>query len=175
MFMRKALLLGSALLIAANAADADEGPGLGQGLTGQELAAIDYTVMPDGDGLPQGSGNALAGRAVYTRVCLACHGENGSGGLNDALVGGHGTLTGPAPQKTVGSYWPYATTIFDYVRRAMPFQAPGSLSNDDIYAVTAYLLFANDIIDGDDVMDAQTLPRVKMPNRDNFVWAVTPE
>lgn len=154
---------------------AEEGPGLGQVLTADEVAAVDYTIMPDGDGLPEGSGNAIRGREVYNRHCLACHGENGSGGLNDVLAGGHGTLTGPAPQKTVGSFWPYATTIFDYLRRAMPFQAPGSLSNDDIYAVTAYLLHVNDIIDEEDKIDAGTLPEVEMPNRDNFVWGVTPE
>ncbi|MCH8334835.1 MAG: hypothetical protein IIC61_02990 [Proteobacteria bacterium] len=95
--------------------------------------------------------------------------------MNDVLSGGHGSLAGPKPLKTVGSYWPYATTIFDYLRRAMPFQMPGSLSNDDIYAVTAYLLFVNDIIAEDAEIDAESLPQVRMPNRDNFVWGYTPE
>lgn len=154
---------------------ADGGPGLGEELTAEEVAAIDFTIMPDGDGLPEGSGDAVAGRRVYNENCLACHGEDGAGGLNDVLAGGHGSISGPEPQKTVGSYWPYATTIFDYVRRAMPFQTPGSLSNDDVYAVTAYLLFVNGIISEDTAIDAESLPGVNMPNRDNFVWGHTPQ
>jgi cytochrome c len=154
---------------------ADDGPRLGQELTAEELAAVDYTIMPNGDGLPEGSGNAATGRAIYNQNCVACHGENGTGGVNDVLSGGHGSLTGTSPQKTVGSFWPYATTIFDYVRRAMPFQTPGSLSNDEIYAVTAYLLFVNDIIAEDTEMNAASLANVKMPNRDNFAWGYTPE
>jgi len=149
-------------------------PALGEALTAAELDAVDFTIMPDGDGLPEGSGDAAAGREVYQRNCLACHGENGTGGVNDRLAGGHGTLTGERPIKTVGSYWPYATTVFDYVRRAMPFQAPGSLSNDEIYAVTAYLLHINGIIAEDEVLDATSLPGVAMPNRDNFEWGYEP-
>jgi len=91
------------------------------------------------------------------------------------LVGGHGSLTTDRPRKTVGSYWPYATTLFDYVHRAMPYQAPGSLSNDDVYAVTAYILYLNDVVDENDQLDADTLPDVRMPNRDNFVWAYSPD
>lgn len=175
MSTRNTLLLVCLGAIGTGAALADDSPGLGQELTARELAAVDFTIMPDGDGLPAGTGNAVTGRDVYNQNCLACHGENGTGGVNDVLSGGHGSLTGPSPQKTVGSYWPYATTIFDYLRRAMPFQMPGSLSNDDIYAVTAYLLFVNDIIDEDTEIDATSLPQVKMPNRDNFVWGYTPE
>jgi cytochrome c len=173
--MRSASLLLAVGLFGANALFADDGPGLGKELSADEVAAVDFTVMPDGDGLPAGSGNAVTGRDVYTRNCLACHGENGTGGVNDALSGGHGSIRGPMPQKTVGSYWPYATTIFDYVRRAMPFQTPDILSNDEIYAVTAYLLFVNDIIAEDEEMNADSLPNVKMPNRANFVWGYTPE
>ena len=139
------------------------------------LAAIDYTILPNGDGLPAGSGTAIQGAAVYQQNCLACHGERGSGGVNDALAGGHGTLTTARPQKTVGSYWPYATTIFDYVRRAMPLQAPGTLDNDQVFAVTAYILYLNDIVEEDEEMNAESLPRVKMPNRDGFSWAYRPE
>ncbi len=175
MSTRNALLLVCLGAIGTGAVLADDSPGLGQELTARELAAVDFTIMPDGDGLPAGAGNAVAGREIYKQNCLACHGENGTGGVNDVLSGGHGSLTGPRPQKTVGSYWPYATTIFDYLRRAMPFQMPGSLSNDDIYAVTAYLLFVNDIIAEDTEIDARSLPQVKMPNRDNFVWGYTPE
>jgi cytochrome c len=175
MSMRNALLIVTAGFCGMSVVLADDSPGLGQQLTAEELAAVDFTIMPDGDGLPAGSGTAVTGRDIYIQNCLACHGENGTGGVNDALSGGHGSLTGPEPQKTVGSFWPYATTVFDYVRRAMPFQAPGSLASDEIYAVTAYLLFVNDIIAEDADMNAESLPRVKMPNRDNFVWGYTPK
>ena len=175
MSTRKAMWVVGIGLLGTGTVLADDGPGLGQELTAEELAAVDFTIMPDGDGLPEGSGTAVIGREVYNQNCLACHGENGTGGINDVLAGGHGSLTGPQPQKTVGSFWPYATTIFDYIRRAMPFQTPDSLSNDEIYAVTAYLLFVNDIIAEDAEMNAASLARVKMPNRDNFVWGYTPK
>jgi cytochrome c len=173
--MRNVVLFVIAACSGTGVVVADDGPGLGQEMTAEELAAIDFTVMADGNGLPEGSGNAIEGRRVYNQNCLACHGEDGTGGINDTLAGGHGSLAGPTPQKTVGSYWPYATTIFDYVRRAMPFQTPGSLSDDEIYAVTAYLLFVNDVIAEDTEMNAKSLPQVRMPNRENFVWGVTPE
>lgn len=175
MFTRNASLLLVVGTFATMATMADESPGLGQSLTAEQIAAVDFTIMPDGDGLPKGSGNAVSGRDVFNRNCLACHGENGIGGVNDVLSGGHGSIQGPNPQKTVGSYWPYATTIFDYVRRAMPLQTPGVLSNDELYAVTAYLLYVNEIIAEDAEMNADTLANVKMPNRDNFVWGYTPE
>jgi len=166
----RAVLAAAVGLLGFQAAIADDGPGLGEELSAAQLQAVDYTIMPDGDGLPAGSGNAAAGLEVYNANCLACHGENGTGGINDTLAGGHGSLTGPRPQKTLGSFWPYATTVFDYVRRAMPYQSPGSLSNDDVYAVTAYLLYVNKIIEVDLELDAGSLPRVEMPNRDNFEW-----
>ena len=175
MFMRNALLVGTSILFGTCIAMADDNPMLGEELSAEQLAAVDFTIMPDGDGLPDGSGTAVAGREVYNQNCLACHGENGAGGVNDVLAGGHGSLTGPRPQKTVGSYWPHATTVFDYIRRAMPFQTPDSLSNDETYAVTAYVLFVNDIIAEDAEMNADTLPQVRMPNRDNFVWGYTPK
>jgi cytochrome c len=109
------------------------------------------------------------GAAVYEQKCQACHGAKGAGQPNDRLVGGQGTLASKTPVKTIGSYWPYATTVFDYVRRAMPYQQPQSLSNDEIYAITAYLLHMNGIIGERDEMNAQTLAKVRMPNRDNFV------
>ena len=151
-----------------------DAPSLGVELSAQESATLDITVMPNGDGLPGGSGNASAGIGVYTTNCMACHGEKGVDGINDTLAGGHGTLTSDRPQKTIGSYWPYATTLFDYVRRAMPYQTPGNLSNDELYSVTAYLLFLNGVIEKDKELNADTLPQVKMPNRDNFVWAYSP-
>ncbi|HZW60064.1 MAG TPA: cytochrome c [Woeseiaceae bacterium] len=157
-----------ALLLVAAAAAGDDGPGLGMPVPGAALEALDFTVLPDGTGLPPGEGSASTGAVLYRQHCLACHGENGSGGANDRLAGGQGSLDGPAPVKTVGSYWPYATTLFDYLRRAMPYNVPGSLSNDQIYALTAYLLALNGIVDDTAVMNRDSLPAVRMPNRDNF-------
>ncbi len=119
--------------------------------------------------MPPGSGTASAGKVLYAQKCLACHGPEGAGMPNDQLVGGHGTLKTAAAVKTIGSYWPYATTVFDYIRRAMPFVAPQSLSNDETYALTAYLLFLNGVIKEGDAMHAQTLPAVVMPNREGFI------
>jgi mono/diheme cytochrome c family protein len=150
---------------------AQEGPGLGVVATPRQVEGWDISIGPDGKGLPPGSGTAREGAQVYAQKCLACHGANGAGQPNDRLAGGQGTIATAMPVKTVGSYWPYATTIFDYVRRAMPFTAPMSLTDDEVYAVTAYILRINGIIGDTDVIDAETLPRVEMPNRDNFVWA----
>jgi len=150
-----------------------QSPGLGQPVSAVEIQAIDFTIMPDGIGLPPGSGDAVRGATVYQTHCQSCHGEQGVGGLNDRLAGGHGSLTSNSPVKTVGSYWPYATTLFDYVRRAMPYTAPGNLTDDDLFAVTAYVLFVNGIVGETTVVDAKTLPGIKMPNADNFVWAVS--
>lgn len=153
---------------------ADESPGLGEAVDAETIAAIDYTVMPDGEGLPPGAGSAAEGRDVFNQNCIACHGTEGEGTLNDQLVGGHGSIGTDNPVKTVGSYWPYATTVFDYIRRAMPLQTPGVLSNDELYAVTAYLLFMNGIVAEDEVLSAESLPAVEMPNRDGFSWAYSP-
>ena len=135
------------------------------------LAAWDISIDPTGATLPEGSGDAVAGAAVYTAKCESCHGAGASGGegLADPLVGGIDTLTSDAPVKTVGSFWPYATTLFDYTRRAMPLDAPMTLSDDEVYAVSAYILSLNGIIGETDEMNAQTLPKVQMPNRDGFV------
>jgi len=162
-------ILALALAVLASAAFA-ESPNLGRVATPDEIAAWDISVGPDGAGLPPGSGSPKEGEAVYIPKCLGCHGEKGAGKPNDALVGGQGTLAGDqTPIKTVGSFWPYATTIFDYVRRAMPLNAPKSLTNDEVYAVVAYILQLNGIIGENDVMNAQTLPLVRMPNRNGFV------
>ncbi len=161
----------AALALAAASAAAQEGPGLGVEATPEQVAAWSLTVLPDGTGLPPGSGTARAGAAIYAQKCLACHGTEGRDGPNDRLAGGHGTLADAAPVKTVGSYWPYATTVFDYIRRAMPFTQPQSMSSDEIYALTAYLLYINDVVGQDEVIDARTLPAVEMPNRGNFYWA----
>ena len=144
-------------------------PGLGRDATAAQIAGWDISVGPDGAGLPPGSGTALKGAVVYEQKCRACHGARGAGQPNDRLVGGQGTLAGKAPVRTVGSYWPYATTLFDYVRRAMPYPQPQSLSPDEVYAVTAYVLHLNGIIAESDEMNARTLPAVKMPNRDRFI------
>jgi cytochrome c len=126
-------------------------------------------VSPGGDNAPPGSGSVAQGQRVYAADCAMCHGANGQGGPMDRLVGGIGTLNTKKPVKTVGSYWPYATTVFDYVRRAMPFNRPGTLTNDQVYAVTAYLLHLNGIVGPIAVMDAKTLLSVKMPNEANFI------
>jgi len=148
---------------------AQETPNLGRSATPAEIAAWDISIAPDGAGLPAGSGTAAKGAVVYAEKCQACHGERGAGQPNDRLVGGHGTLASTAPVRTIGSYWPYATTVFDYVRRAMPYIQPRTLSDDEVYAVTAYLLHLNGVIGEQDEMNARTLPAVRMPNRDNFI------
>jgi len=158
-----------ALILLSSAALA-EGPELGRVATPDEIASWDISVGPDGTGLPSGRGTPKQGEAVYAQKCAACHGEKGAGKPNDQLVGGRGSLSGDqAPVKTVGSFWPYATTLFDYIRRAMPLNAAKSLSDDEVYAVCAYLLQLNGIIGEDNAMDAQTLPQVQMPNRDGFI------
>ena len=162
-----AVCFAGAALLAARTGWAE--PGLGRPATADEIAAWDISIPPDGSGLPPGSGTAKQGAAVYAAKCVACHGENGVGKPADALAGGIGTLASATPRKTVGSYWPYATTLFDYVRRAMPYDKPMSLSSDEVYAVSAYLLSLNGIIAEDATMDAGTLPKVEMPNRHGFV------
>jgi S-disulfanyl-L-cysteine oxidoreductase SoxD len=163
------LAVASALAVVSNAALA-ENPNLGRIAAPEEIASWDISIGPDGAGLPPGSGTPKQGEAVYTEKCLVCHGEKGAGKPNDVLVGGRGTLAGDQPPvKTVGSFWPYATTLFDYVRRAMPLNESKSLTNDEVYAVVAYLLQLNGIIGENETINAQILPRVQMPNRDGFM------
>jgi S-disulfanyl-L-cysteine oxidoreductase SoxD len=145
-----------------------QSPNLGRPAAPEEIAAWDISIGPDGAGLPSGSGTPRQGEAVYIAKCLACHGEKGAGKPNDVLVGGRGTLADQAPLKTVGSFWPYGTTLFDYVRRAMPLNESKSLSNDEVYAVVAYLLRLNDIIGDNDTISAETLPKISMPNAEGF-------
>jgi cytochrome c len=145
----------------------------------QELAKF-FSIPPDGTGLPPGSGTPAAGAKVFADNCAACHGDKGQGnpakGIGgDRLLGGRSTLASATPIKTVESYWPYSTTLFDYVKRAMPFSAPGSLSDNDVYAVVAYILSEAKIIKPTDTMNAATLPKVTMPNRDGFVPDTRPE
>ena len=148
-----------------------ETPNLGRVATPAEVVGWDVSISPDGSGLPPGRGTSAQGAVVFERKCQSCHGERGAGQPNDRLVGGHGTLASKTPVRTIGSYWPYATTVFDYVRRAMPYTQSHSLSDDEVYAVTAYLLHLNGITGESDVMNAETLPKVRMPNRDNFILA----
>ena len=163
-----AAIIGAAIMATAPAICA-EGPGLGQPIAPADLAPWDISIGPDGAGLPPGRGTVAQGEAVYASHCQACHGEKGAGRPNDALVGGVGTLPSDRPLKTVGSYWPYATTLFDYVRRAMPWSETKLLSDSDLYAVSAYILHLNGIIGADAALDAQSLPKVTMPNRDGFI------
>jgi S-disulfanyl-L-cysteine oxidoreductase SoxD len=146
-----------------------DGPDLGVAVTPQEVASWDISVGPDGADLPSGSGSVAQGAIVYKEKCAGCHGARGEGQIGDRLVGGFGTLSGQTkPVKTVGSFWPYPTTLFDYIRRAMPLLQPQSLSNRDVYAVTAYILRLNGIIGEREMMKATSLPKVKMPNRNKF-------
>jgi S-disulfanyl-L-cysteine oxidoreductase SoxD len=161
--------VGAVLLAACATQGGAPGPELGRAATAAEIAARDISIPPGGAGLPAGGGTARQGAAVYAAKCVSCHGDKGAGKPADALVGGIGTLATAKPVRTVGSYWPHATTLFDYVRRAMPLREPLSLADDEVYAVSAYVLYLNGIVGEDEPMNAKTLPLVKMPNRDGFV------
>lgn len=176
----RGLAIGAAVvaMTAAAAAQTSTNPparfGIGRPATPQEIAAIDIDIMPDGRGLPPGRGTSADGAAIYAAKCAQCHGKTGREGPNDILVGreprtGFPFSQDPTLPHTIGNYWPYATTVFDYVRRAMPPTAPGSLSDDEVYALTAFLLHANELIAADAVMDRTTLAAVKMPAREHFV------
>jgi S-disulfanyl-L-cysteine oxidoreductase SoxD len=187
MFTPKHMLQAAGMLVAVSVAAAaspalaqnQDHYGLGTPIGPQELAK--YSAIPaDGTGLPPGSGTAAAGAKVFADSCAACHGDKGQGNPakgvgGDRLLGGRGTLASDTPIKTVESYWPYATTLFDYVKRAMPFNAPGTLSDNDVYAVVAYILSEAKIIKPTDTMNATTLPKVTMPNRDGFIPDSRPE
>ena len=162
-----------AITVLASSARGDpagDAPHLGMPMSHDEVAKWDLTIFPDGRGLPPGHGTAKEGRQIYERQCASCHGDEGQGATAEELVSEPTPPTVDNPSKAIGSYWPSAPTIFDFIRRGMPPAAPGSLSADQIYAVTAYLLAANKIIGETDEINAETLPKVKMPNRDGFVW-----
>src|SRR5258705_5042841 len=143
--------------------------GVGRPPTPDEIRALGAAIAPDGEGLPAGSGTVAAGREVFAAQCSRCHGPNGEGGVGATLVGGQGTLRSAHPLKTVGSYWPYATTLWDYINRAMPFDQPGLLKPSEAYAAVAYILNMNGIIREDQVIDATSLPKIVMPNRDGVI------
>jgi cytochrome c len=168
------LLLSSALAITLLSAQSPK-YGVGRTPTPEEIRAWDISVAPDGTGLPAGKGTAVEGKDIYTRRCSECHGDKAQGAEQPALVGGVGTLNTAKPLKTTVSYWPYATTLWDYTNRTMPFDTPGVLTNDQVYAVVAYILHLGGVIGENDVMDAQTLPKIKMPNRDGFVKDPRPD
>lgn len=149
--------------------------GLGRPAEEAEVQAWNIEISPFGDGLPAGSGTAKQGAKIFTAKCSSCHGPKGIEGPAPRLIGGIGTLATAEPVKTVGSYWPYATTLYDYVYRAMPPTAPQSLKPDEVYAVSAWILAQNGIIQEDRVMDAATLPKVEMPNRKGFVSDPRPD
>src|SRR5580692_8487097 len=169
MSMRRTLATAALTLALASGAFA-QSPNLGKPISPEDLATWDISIGPDGAGLPVGSGTVQQGQAIFAAKCQPCHNEKGAGTPNDRLVGGQGTLTGDKPAiKTVGSYWPYATTLFDYIRRAMPLYESKSLSNDEVYSAVAYLLNLNGVIPDTETINAQTLPKVTMPNRDGFI------
>jgi S-disulfanyl-L-cysteine oxidoreductase SoxD len=149
--------------------------GIGRAATPAEIAGWNIDIDRYGNNLPPGSGSVSRGREVFDQQCAACHGAKGEGGVGDRLVGGQGALATPDPVKTVGSYWPYAPTLFDYIRRAMPQNAPESLSNDDVYAVSAYILNLNGLLPAQATLDAKTLSAIKMPNRKMFVGDPRPD
>jgi len=149
--------------------------GVGHAPTPEESRRLGISIGPDGKGLPEGSGTAAAGKETYANRCAKCHGANGEGRDSVALAGGQGTLKSPKPLKTVGSFWPYATTLWDYINRAMPFDRPGTLTTGQVYSLTAYVLFLNGIVAENAVIDARTLPKVEMPNRHGFVADPRPD
>lgn len=167
MFMRKHLIVAAALALGSSTAFA-QAPNLGKPIDPAEITVWDISILPDGTGLPPGSGTPAQGAPIYAQKCAMCHGVEGKGGVNAAVVGG-GPIKDMESTKTVANFWPYATTIFDFTRRAMPWQQPKTLTNDEVYALTAYILALNKLIGENDEMNAKTLPKVKMPNRDGFI------
>ena len=167
----------SAVLLVASVTLSAQSPRdqVGRPPTPEEIRELGSAIAPDGTGLPAGSGTVAAGREIFAAQCARCHGPNGEGDIGARLVGGQGTLATPRPLKTVGSFWPYATTLWDYINRAMPFDRPGLLQPPEVYAVVAYVLNLNGIVEPDRMIDATSLPKVKMPNRDGFVADPRPD
>ncbi len=158
----------TALVATMTSAQAQSKYGIGRPATPDEIAGWNIDIGRDGSGLPPGSGTVSHGHEIFVQQCAACHGDKAEGAVGDRLIGGQGTLATAKPVRTVGSYWPYAPTLFDYIRRAMPQNAPQSLSDDDVYAVSAYILSLNGIVPADATLDAKSLAAIRMPNRDGF-------
>ncbi len=163
------------LLVAATLSAQPPKYNVGRAPTADELRQLDISVSPSGKGLPEGRGTAAEGKEIFANRCARCHGPKGEGKESVALAGGQGSLKGPKPLRTVGSYWPYATTVFDYISRAMPFDKPGTLGAGQSYSLTAFVLYLNGLVGENDVIDARTLPQIKMPNRDGFVKDPRPD
>ena len=169
MFMRKTPITAFVLALSLGSSAAfAQAPNLGKPIDPAEIAAWDISILPDGTGLPPGSGTPAQGAPIYAQKCAMCHGIDGKGGVNAAVVGGD-PIKDMESAKTIANFWPYATTLFDFTRRAMPWQQPKTLTNDEVYALTAYILALNKLIGETDEMNAKTLPKVKMPNRDGFI------
>jgi cytochrome c len=165
------LAIAACLLALASGADVAraETPHLGRPVSPADLAAWDINVLPDGRNLPPGRGTAADGAKTFAEKCALCHGENGAGGHAARLIGGPAKASLDPGSKTIANYWPYATTLFDLIRRSMPFTQPRSLTNEEVYGLVAYILAGNKLIGAEDEINATTLPNVRMPNRDNFV------
>lgn len=169
-FSYKLLLIVPLVACVAALAQAPDYKNVGRTPTSDEIRAWDTSIGPSGKGLPPGSGTAKEGAELYAAKCAVCHGESGEGSLMaPRLVGGQGTLKSPQPVLTIGSYWAFATTVYDFISKAMPRGQEGSLNPNQVYALTAFLLYKNEIIKDNDVLDAKTLPAIKMPNRDGFI------
>ncbi len=172
MSTRKLITAAALAFVCGAGAALAQSPGLGKPLTEADIKQWDIAVLPDGTNLPPGSGTPAKGAKIFAEKCSACHGDAGKGGVAPfypSLVGGQPLTNGIDTVKTIANYYAYPTTIFDYTRRAMPYNMPRSLTDDEVYSLTAYILALNNFIGQDDVMDANTLPKVKMPNRDNFI------
>jgi cytochrome c len=167
--MSAALATGVVVWTGYSAQGTTQDYGVGRPATEDEIRTWNIDVNSSGDGLPPGRGTVQQGAQIYAAKCAVCHGPTGTEGPKDRLVGGRNTLSSQKPVKTIGSYWPYATTLYDYINRAMPFTAPQSLSADEIYSVIAWLLFQNGVIEESMVLDARSLPAIAMPNRDGFI------
>lgn len=152
------------------------GYGIGTPASAEEVAGWDIDIRPDGKGLPPGSGSVEDGEMLYEEKCASCHGSFGEGvGRYPILAGGEGSLTAERPERTIGSYWPYASTLWDYIHRAMPFPQPQSLPDDEVYAITAYVLYLNDLVEDDFVLTPDNLASVEMPNKDGFFFDDRPD
>ena len=168
--LSKLLALFSVLIVCGACwAQAPKYKNIGRSATPEEIRAWDISIGPSGKELPAGSGTAIDGAKVYAEKCAVCHGAAGEGGIGTRLVGGQGTLTSAKPVKTVGSFWPFATTVYDVINRTMPYDKRGSLSPTEVYSLTAFLLYKNGIIKESDVIDAKSLPKIQMPNRNGFI------